>query len=676
MKKIPITHFKKAMPVLLLVCISAFAYLLLIGKFGYYYDDWNLMYLARVSGAQIFHSVVSIDRPAMAYVMIPAYTLFGDNPLLYNISTYAFRLFGGLALLWLLGMLWPRQRSAITLVSLLFILYPGFLSQPNGIVYLTLQVSLFLACLSIALTVKAISTHHPVIKVFLVLLSIVLGWIYLSLVEFLIGLEGFRLLCLSHFVIKDKNIPIITKARLAITRWLPFASIPLVFLVWRVFLFDSTRKATDIGAQLGHLISSPLLTAVWWPVHLFTDSIKVTLLAWSVPLYRFLFELRLRDMLIGIGVAGIAAVITALVIHMINEAEEPKQEQVRDWRIESIWIGIVSVIFGLIPIILANRTIEFQNYSRYSLAASVGACMILVGLLYYLPHERARNYLAAILIFLAVFTHYANSVMHANWTDNVQKFWWQVAWRVPHIKSGTTLVADYPIAPIQEDYFVWGPASMIYYPEKNGHIPVQLKLAAVVLTQENIQNIILGRGEKEVLGRGNISIQNFRRVLILTQPSIESCVHILDGRFPELSIFEKEKIILVAAQSNVYNVEVNASPKTPDVFAFGPEPDHEWCYYYEKAELARQRGDWDSIVILGEEAINKGLRPVDRIEWLPFLQAYAYTDNTKRMRMIDTIISSEPFLQHQACQMLNGITDTLSPEVQTDTQKWFCGSDD
>jgi hypothetical protein len=60
---------------------------------------------------------------------------------------------------------------------------------------------------------------------------------------------------------------------------------------------------------------------------------------------------------------------------------------------------------------------------------------------------------------------------------------------------------------------------------------------------------------------------------------------------------------------------------------FGKEPPHTWCYFYEKAELARQSGDWEQVVKLGDDAINHGYSPGDPYEWLPFIEAYALTDN-------------------------------------------------
>jgi hypothetical protein len=66
------------------------------------------------------------------------------------------------------------------------------------------------------------------------------------------------------------------------------------------------------------------------------------------------------------------------------------------------------------------------------------------------------------------------------------------------------------------------------------------------------------------------------------------------------------------------------SPTLPDP-PFIKEPPHAWCYYYEKAELARQTGDWAKIVALGLEAKQKNFTPQDALEWLPFIEADART---------------------------------------------------
>src|SRR5512140_1602904 len=176
----------------LLLIVSALAYLPFIGCFGYFNDDWYLMYAAGAHGPAVFWDIFSVDRPFRALVMIPAYTLFGANPLPYNISAFLFRLLGALALLWLLHMLWPRQRAATTAMALLYLVYPGFLSQPNAIDFQSHIVGLAAACLSMALTVKAVLMRRPLTRAALFVLSILLGLLSLGQMEWYIGFEYLR----------------------------------------------------------------------------------------------------------------------------------------------------------------------------------------------------------------------------------------------------------------------------------------------------------------------------------------------------------------------------------------------------------------------------------------------------------------------------------------------------
>jgi hypothetical protein len=65
-----------------------------------------------------------------------------------------------------------------------------------------------------------------------------------------------------------------------------------------------------------------------------------------------------------------------------------------------------------------------------------------------------------------------------------------------------------------------------------------------------------------------------------------------------------------------------APAAAPPAEIFGSEPVHRWCYYYEKADLARQMGDWNAILEIENESIHEGLRPEDPAEYLPFIEAY------------------------------------------------------
>ena len=56
---------------------------------------------------------------------------------------------------------------------------------------------------------------------------------------------------------------------------------------------------------------------------------------------------------------------------------------------------------------------------------------------------------------------------------------------------------------------------------------------------------------------------------------------------------------------------MRSTTPSPPPMLFGPEPPHTWCYYFQKADLARQRGDWDEVARLGDEARELGFAALD-----------------------------------------------------------------
>src|SRR5687767_3885248 len=163
MKSVLSSRYRVAIPLLLLLVASAVIYLPRIDQIGYLNDDWYLMYSAHAYGPQVFSDIYSIDRPTRALVLTPAYVLFGNNPLFYNLSAYFFRLISGIGFFWLLQMLWPLRRTATFIAALLFLIYPGFLSQLNGIDYQSQMVSLASAMLSIVLSVQAVLARRQLV---------------------------------------------------------------------------------------------------------------------------------------------------------------------------------------------------------------------------------------------------------------------------------------------------------------------------------------------------------------------------------------------------------------------------------------------------------------------------------------------------------------------------------
>jgi hypothetical protein len=126
------------------------------------------------------------------------------------------------------------------------------------------------------------------------------------------------------------------------------------------------------------------------------------------------------------------------------------------------------------------------------------------------------------------------------------------------------------------------------------------------------------------------SFRNFRftgstldSVMIYYVPESGKCLWVLspeDQENPELP----ELLTGGVPLSDLSQIKPETGPggKPPNSI-FGPEPEHTWCYYFEKADLARQTGDWQRVAELGDQAEKAGFSPNDPQEWIPFIEGYA-----------------------------------------------------
>jgi len=650
-----------------LVFISAFVYLPLVWQIGYMNDDWYLMYSAKAYDPSVFMDIFSVDRPARALVMIPAYYLFGDNPLYYNLSAYIFRVVSALAFLWLLRMLFPGHNKATLLSSLLFLIYPGFLSQTNGLDYQSHILALAAAHLSIALTVLAIQADRRAPKVMWHILSVLFGLLYLSQMEWYIGFEIFRwgvVLLLSW----RRDGSFVQKVWRTVRWAYPFLLVPIIFLTWRIFFFQAERTATDVNVQFENVKLYPLQTLYHWMIQVLQDLFDVLFAAWVVPLSQLAGYVQRWGIVLAVVLAGLL-----FYIFSSQKNDDDLGISTKRFTYEALTLGIFMAIGGLLPIAMVNRGVSFPSYSRYSLVSSAGVVILLSTVLMLLRQRIIRNGLIALLIFISILTHHANAVKAAQQTALTRSFWWQVSWRVPQFEMNTTLVANYPGVVLEEDYFIWGPANLIYYPEKQNEKNIQPALFAAILNKANVDKI-LARERQEYDKRKNIiTYTNYRNILVMTQPSINSCAHIIDGAQPEYSDNEWDFVRETGPYSEIEHVLIDETPHTPPTVVFGPEPFHGWCYYYQKADLARQRGEWGEVQSIGDQAFGLGFEPKDAIEWIPFLQAYAINENTIRLAELAPVITADVYVSEQACRIFKAMPGLSGAVLKTIDSEYCSG---
>ena len=115
----------------------------------------------------------------------------------------------------------------------------------------------------------------------------------------------------------------------------------------------------------------------------------------------------------------------------------------------------------------------------------------------------------------------------------------------------------------------------------------------------------------------------------------------------------------------------------PDFYQ--PEIPRSWCYYFSKAELARQNGDWQTVIDLHRQALALGDHPNDPLENFVFIEAYAHTGNWQQARTMtrDAYRFSREVMRPPLCALWTRIERESvgsDPQVQAARQDLGCGN--
>jgi hypothetical protein len=307
----------------------------------------------------------------------------------------------------------------------------------------------------------------------------------------------------------------------------------------------------------------------------------------------------------------------------------------------AIIIGLLGTIVAFAPIVVTNRYVSFDRFSHYTLPASIAATVFLFGLWTMLSGGVPRRVMVAALVMSAALTHFNLSARVADEARNIAQFWQQMAWRAPDIRTGTTLVVDYAgIYYAESADLVWGPANIIYYPEPSAEMPIRIPIAAAQMEADLRKDAFAGGSATQNYIIINVLRYDYDNLLVISQPSPSSCVHVMDGRWPAFSAYEDTVIVSVAEKSKTENIlAASGSPALPENL-FGAEPEHGWCYFYQKADLARQLGDWAAVTRLETESAQSGFEASDPIEWIPFVQARVLRGDADGLTRLAQILKS------------------------------------
>jgi tetratricopeptide (TPR) repeat protein len=598
-----------------LLLIGFVTYCYALPSLGYYWDDWEIVMFNELDPSLQF-DFYSTDRPfPWTYQII--HSLVGSDPVGWHVVTLLIRWAGVLIFTHALILLWPRYENHFYWLGTLILLYPGFLQQSQSATKARHIMTFLLFALSIYLMVLAI--RRPQWRRILFPLSWLATFAHLFTTEYFSGLEFVRPLFL-WLLLSAENEPRGKTLRRTAGLYLPYLAITAFYFWCRLFyfpvLFRTTARIGEIGSTLQGLQESTTVTFLSLLDRALSDFVYLLLQVWLNAILEFegfSFQSRVAWFVFAVGI--ILAVVFAF-FYQIREKE--KAEPVSPSTI--FILGFSMFVMGAIPIWLIGKDISSGGWAdRFALAPLLGACLMVLALILWFVRPAAHR---AVLAFLMAF-----SIAAQMWVVNAYRrdwaiqrdFYWQLYWRAPALQTGTAVFSFEQPSPTVTHYADAGYALNVlyHYETMDGTLPYWYFPRRFHFDYQPNDPF-----------RYQLRIFNFEgntsQGIGLVHQEQNSCLRVLDDVYAlDPLIADGRNVLLNVSDPSFIIPDESAPPPDPEIF--GSEPARDWCYYFQKGDLARQIQDWEKAIALFREAQRNELRPRYGVEYIPFIEAYVQT---------------------------------------------------
>ena len=634
------TNWITSLQLLSLLSICALVYGVFIREVGFYWDDWPLIWVYNSLGIKGLDIWFSGNRPIAGWVYSVVFPYLGISTIKWHVMALILLWLSSVSFLFVFRALWPERKDIAWVGSVVLLLYPGFSQQPLAVTYTPQHISFLMLSISFLTTIWSIRLSQY--RWILTIVSVVTALFGYLIIEYFIGLELLRpiiILLTNRGSYQSKSS---IRLKTVLVNWSPFIIVCILYLIWRLFIFHAWSPVHDGMSIISDIRNGGLLhTMITRFSGAIINILMAVIIAWSRLISPDIFvhygwkSVQL-SWLIGLCVSVIAIATIALINKITLRPEDVASSKSRTASGRSVLLfGLAAVIFAGMPIIYSGLEINFAPESfldRYTLPYALGSSLILVGLIYYLSWDRLqRMILLSIIFFLCGSFHARNENLYGNEWQGQKAYFWQLAWRIPSLMQGTGVyVSQLPFS-LAHDHSA-GLINMLYNADDTAG-----RLDYFIFDLESLL-----KNNQHYLKIGTISVPNFKlgepalgslRSFVFNGTTDQSLVlwnspsgtlRIIDKlhstEIPELPSICRS----VAHLSNPSNL-VKYQEKDPGgklLKIFGPEPIHDWTYFFQKGDLERQFGHWEKVMLLGDEAKRLGYRPKNQSEWLPFIEGY------------------------------------------------------
>lgn len=673
MKKRYPDKFTNLFPYLLLALAGILTYVLYLFTPGIFRDDW-VLYASKATGINFFNLFLS-DRPGVGIYLDYLVKLLGYNPIIWKAYFIILHILASSMFYALLNKIF-HSKVINLLAALLLLIYPGFLQTGESFTYQTHFLALVLGLISIFTTLKSIESKNNVAKIGFISISIITESLYLLLVEYFIGIEVLRILFVFLFIHKEHNLNRELKiAARSFLLTIPNIASALLFIFWRFWIFSSSRLDTSPIQIFSDFRTNPLHYLIERLVSFGSSFFDALLTSWILPFSKAFTSVRLKELLLAFFYALFIAMLGVLLFKFFIKLNHEKLSE-EDYQLNKyLPLGVISTVFLLIPIILSSRFIEINtHYDRYTIPPVLGIVLIIAGLFVYFFKQRKLFFLLiSFIVFIGCSSQIVSYLKFSDSWESKKEFWWQLYWRAPSLKSDTVLIPsiEYEFNNVWE---IITPANLIWQ-QNSGDFTIN----GARLTDPTVIETLVSQSKSERSLRGIILTSDMAHALLISMPAGNGCIHVLDKKQLEYPLNLNPLLYEVGNRSNINQIDLvnNENILSPE-YIFGKEPEHDWCYFYQKASLERQFGNWNEVARLGDEAFSKDLRPTDGIELMPFLEAYIYLGREEDVKDMLSIIKSNNLQKNQMCFVLDSETSGayLKGTNFLALEESICGSND
>ena len=622
---------KRLHPAFILLVTATLAYGLLLPSLGFYWDDLPMLWIRYQLGPEAMTQYFSSNRPVWGLLYQVTTRILPQIPIYWQVFALLLRTLTGILAWVTFKRIWPSHGSLALIAAFFFLVYPGFNQQWGSYLYshFFIILNFYLASLYFMLRTLDDPRRARLFTAIALLFSALNLW----MMEYFFFSELVRPFIIFTALLNRRKLHN-TKSSIRYTfrLWIPYLLVWFAGLFWRMFIFNNQvystsllgNLRTDFFGTLVHLIQ--IILASFWTV--------------SGAALGQVFQLPspsadgLRTTLM---VASVIALVFTLLFYVLRFPPSQSRQQ---FAFQPILLGLAAFITAGWPLWLIEFPPSLAHpTSRFTLPFMFGASLLWAGLLEFIPSSRWRYLLAGLLIALM-------AGRQSFWMNDYRREWesqktlfWQMTWRAPGLEPNTTVLLNdraflspsaTGILPLEDlrvfDYYADNSLSAalnwVYAPDNHSD-----KVSYVLLYPASRIGGSLPAFEKDLPINYDFLAGKFEgntSQVVAFYYSPPGCLRLLDPDIDFENRFMPDETLMreAAALSSSAWILPEETATMPNVY--GSEPQRGWCYYFERADLARQMKDWEEVVRIAGTAFALGDHPNDPVERFVFIEGYAY----------------------------------------------------